>query len=109
MIAYPPPFAPVSKAAEKVTESRKLVGLCIALGVVILLTVGFIVCSALFQTPWDPFGEVLQWVATITGAHQVSQGASDVSKWRYAPPMEQVVQNGQPERYAGVAGEGLGG
>ena len=102
-------FAPVSRAGEKVSESRKLVGLCIALAVVIVLTGAFIACSAILGTPWQPFGEVLQWIATITGAHQVSQGASDVSKWRYAPPMEQVAQIEQPERYAGVMGEGLGG
>lgn len=112
MIAYPPApgmaFAPVAKAAEKVSESRKLVGLCIALGVVIVLTGVFIACSALLQTPWEPFGDILQWVATITGAHQVSQGASDVSKWRYST-FEQPAGSVQPERFAGVAGEGLGG
>ncbi len=67
---------------EKVMESRKLLGLCIAFGVVLLVSATFIICSALFQTPWSPFGEILQWVATITGSHQLSQGASDVSKWR---------------------------
>ncbi len=74
---------PVQAAVtQRVAESRKLVGLCIALGVVLVLTAVFIVCSWLLATPWGPFGEILQWVAAITGTHQFSQGASDVSKWR---------------------------
>lgn len=68
--------------AEKVLESRKLLGLCIALGVVLAITAAFILCSAFLGTPWGPFGELLQWVSAITGTHQLSQGASDVSKWR---------------------------
>lgn len=75
-----------SPATDKVIESRKLLGLCIALAVVILLTAVFIICSTLFNTPWDPFGELLKWVSAITGTHQLSQGASDVSKWRSSAP-----------------------
>lgn len=75
----PSQTAPVT---AKVLESRKLLGLCIALGVVLLITAVFIICSAFLGTPWGPFGELLQWVSAITGTHQLSQGASDVSKWR---------------------------
>jgi len=80
--------------AEKVLESRKLLGLCIALGVVLVITAAFIVCSAFLGTPWGPFGELLQWVSAITGTHQLSQGASDVSKWRSgAAPSASVGPN----------------
>lgn len=71
-----------SKVPEKVWESRKFWGLLVGLTVAGLALAAFIVCSALLGTPWDPFDEFLQWIATITGAHQLGQGASDVAKWR---------------------------
>lgn len=90
----PPAFSP---AAEKIVESRKLLGLCIALGVVIVLTATFIACSAILGTPWGPFGELLQWVATITGTHQAAQGASDWQKWRSGGGQSQYTYQ-PPER-----------
>lgn len=114
MIAYPPApgvaFAPVAKAADKVTESRKLVGHCIALGVVIVLTGVLIDCSAILGMPWQPLAKSCSGLRPSRVRTKVSQGASDVSKWRYStfePPDSSV----QPERYAGIAGprEGLGG
>jgi hypothetical protein len=72
----------------KVSESRKLTGLLITIGALLLALAVFIVCSALLGTPWDPFRDVLAFITGAGGSHQLSQGASDVSKWRSQPPSE---------------------
>lgn len=67
---------------ERVRESRKLWGLVITIGALLLALAVFIVCAALLGTPWDPFRDVLAFVTGAGGSHQLSQGASDVAKWR---------------------------
>jgi hypothetical protein len=73
---------PFMSIPDRITESRKLIGLCVALLAVLLTMVTFIICSAFLGTPWAPFNDMLQWVATIAGVHQTAQATSDVVKWR---------------------------
>ena len=80
------PLSRLGAAADKVAESRKLLGFVIAVVAVVFMLEIFIICSAMLGTPWGPFQDVLQWITAITGLHQGSQGASDWMKWRSGNP-----------------------
>lgn len=69
-------------ALPKVAESRKLTGLALTILAMIAVLIIFIVCTALFGTPWEPCRDILAFITGASGSHQLSQGASDVSKWR---------------------------
>lgn len=73
---------------QKVRESRKIWGLLLTvlalIGVLVLYIIGSVVAYLLFdyEIPWNPFNDVLYLIFGTGGTHQVSQGASDVMKWR---------------------------
>lgn len=72
----------MARWTEAIMESRKLLSLALVIVGILALTFMWIVCSAMWGTPWGPFDQILTAINIAGGSHQAAQGASDYAKWR---------------------------
>lgn len=78
-----------------VRESRKIWGLLIVIGAVLVALATFLAASAALAIgghpgalDWTPVRDTMAFITGNGLFHQFSQGASDVAKWRSAPPSQ---------------------
>ena len=72
-----------------VTTSRKLSGLVIVLGALLLVTILAVVAIAFWAVDWQVFASAYSSITALGGSHQVMQGMQDRAQ-AYSPNFPNV-------------------
>lgn len=70
--------------------SRKLTGLIIVLGALVVITIVAVLAIAIWDVDWQVFASAYTSVTTIGGAHQGAQAMADRSAYYQSPTPSQA-------------------